>query len=481
MGTTVSLSDTDLAVEPGSTVSTTLRVRNTGDVVDQITFQPLGDAARWITVEPSDVRLFPDTDESVAIRISPPRDSTSPPGRTDWAVRALPREDPEGSAVAEGTVVVAPFADVAAEMQPEIGHGRLRGRFELAVDNRGNVPVPIRATGTDAEQALEFDITPPILDCDPGTARFTTIKVKPTKRVWKGQPKTHVFEILAEPQLLVTEPTTSGPSTGLDELPAPSGAPGTAGGTALLEAPAPPVTTTLPTVAPMTLTGTYVQVPILPSWFWKAVLALAALAVILFVLWQTLFKPTIESAAREVALEETAELEEEVAALDEKVDTAAAAGEVQAAATAEDIAALEEATSGGGGSSGGALDNTFNETTEPANFRLAVSAAPGAVATTSAAALPADTTFAVTDVILQNPRGDLGIISVQLGGVPIIESALDNFRDLDFHFVAPYVADSTTPLSVVVECAAVQIPADGGCSPAVSFSGFETVTTTTGE
>lgn len=469
MGTTVSLSDADLAVEPGSTVSTTLRVRNTGDVVDQITFQPLGDAASWITVEPAEVRLFPNTDESVAVRICPPRESSSHPGPTDWAVRALPREDPDGSAVAEGTVDVGMYAEVAAEMQPEIGHGRLRGRFELAIDNRGNIPVPVRATGTDAEQSLEFDFSEPILDCEPGTARFTKIKVKPAKRIWKGQPKTHAFEILAEPQVIEMADLEPPHQDTPGELPAPGG-----GGTALLEAPALAPAPSMPTVAPMTLTGTYVQVPILPKWFWKAVLALLVLAVVLWILWHTLFKPTIESAAREVALEETAALAEEVAAVDEKVDEATAAGEAQAAAAAEDIADLAEQAAG---TTGGALDSTFNETTKPSNFRIAVSAAPGAVATTSAAALPTNATFALTDVILQNPRGDFGIISVQIGGVPIIESSLDNFRDLDFHFVAPYVADSSAPLSVVVECAAVQIPADGGCSPAVSFSGFETVVT----
>ncbi len=469
MGTTVSLSDADLAVDPGSSITTTMRVRNTGEVVDQITFQPLGDAARWIRVEPPSVRLFPNTDEVVTVSITPPREPSSPPGATDWAVRAQPQEDPQGSAVAEGTVNVGMFADVGAEMQPEIGHGRLRGRYELAIDNRGNVPVPIRATGTDAEQSLEIDINPPIIDCEPGSARFATIKVKPAKRIWKGQPKTYAFEILAEPQILAPE---APPPTAPGELPSPT----TGGGTALLEAPAPPATPSLPAVAPITLTGTYVQVPILPSWFWKAVIAVVALAVLLFVLWQTLFKSTIESAARETALEETEAIEADVAAIDEKVDEAAVADAAQKQQTAEDIATLEEQNAGAE-TSGGALGNVFNETTEPANFRLSVSAAPGASATTLASTLPAGTTFALTDVILQNPRGDNGIISVQLGGVPIIESSLGNFRDLDFHFVAPYVSDGSSPLSVVVECDLVQIPADGGCSPAVSFSGFETVST----
>jgi hypothetical protein len=358
-------------------------------------------------------------------------------------------------------------------MQPEIGHGRTKGRFELAVDNRGNIAMPVRVTGTDAEQALEFDIAPAVVDCEPGTARFAKVKVKPAKRIWKGAPKTHAFELLAEPQLVFLDETMVAPDSPA-ELPAPDGDAPAAG-----PAPTALATRALPVAPPMTLTGTYVQTPILPKWFWKAVLAVLALLLLLWILWQTLFKPTIESAAREIAVEEVAEVEEELAAVNDKVDDAAVADAVESAQTDDEIAALEETVTGDGAGAG-ALDNVFNETTAPANFRLAVSAAPGAVGTTPAAGLAAETTFALTDVILQNPRGDLGIISIQLGGVPIIESTLGSFRDLDFHFVAPYVSDSSTPLSVVVECDAVQIPADGGCSPAVSFSGFETTTTPAG-
>ena len=66
-GNSVSLQQTALAVQPGESVSTELRVRNTGDVVDQFSFQPLGDAAPWITVEPPTVRLFPETDALVTV------------------------------------------------------------------------------------------------------------------------------------------------------------------------------------------------------------------------------------------------------------------------------------------------------------------------------------------------------------------------------------------------------------------------------
>jgi hypothetical protein len=86
--------------------------------------------------------------------------------------------------------------------------------------------------------------------------------------------------------------------------------------------------------------------------------------------------------------------------------------------------------------------------------------------------------FALTDLVLQNPSGDQGRIRVLINGVTILESALQNFRDLDFHFVAPYVVPAGQAISIQVDCDPTQIPnPTDPCSDAVSFSGFTTTVT----
>ena len=279
MGTSVSLQQTALAVQPGESVSTELRVRNTGDVVDQFSFQPLGDAAPWITVEPPTVRLFPETDALVTVTIAPPRDSSSKPGIATWAVKAVPKEDPVGAAVGEGTVDVGSFVELAAELQPGTGRSRFTGKFETAIDNRGNLAVPVRINGNDTEHALEFDIRPPQVDSQPGSAHFAKINVKPVQRMWRGQPKAHPFQIVVEPQARVTQAPGEG-----EDLPAPVAAPH----------------------APIILNGNLLQEPIIPKWLLKALLLLIALLILLFILWKTLLKPQVESAARDAAVEEVA-------------------------------------------------------------------------------------------------------------------------------------------------------------------------------
>jgi hypothetical protein len=441
----VSVQQPTLRVDPGSSVSTELRVRNTGTVVDQFSFQPLGDAAGWITVEPPVVRLFPETDAVVTVTIAPPRESSSRPGVATWAVKAVPQEDPTGAAVGEGTVDVGTFVEVGAELQPVTGRGRFAGRFELAVDNRGNLAVPVRINGTDQEQSLAYEIDPPAIDSQPGSAHFAKLRIRPATKIWRGQPKNHPFQIVVEPQARVASEGEGAPAA--------------------------------QPIAPIVVNGNLLQEPIIPKWLLKAILALLALILLLFILWKTLLKPSVESAAREVAIEEVAPVSSAIAQLEPAVSQAAQ----QAEQASEQAAAAEEAAAAGGGGGdgggGGALDNLFNSTTQPTNFRLALDTGINTTNAVAGAPMAAGQSLALTDVILQNPAGDIGRIRIRINDVVILESALENFRDLDFHFVAPYLVPEGQAISIEVVCAGAQIDARPACSNAVSFSGFTTTIT----
>src|SRR5829696_253464 len=91
------LSTEELVVAPGATTSTDLRIRNSSGVVDEFTFQPLGDAADWISVEPAMVRLLPDTDAVVTVTFAPPRAPWTSAGPLVWAVKTISLEDPDGA------------------------------------------------------------------------------------------------------------------------------------------------------------------------------------------------------------------------------------------------------------------------------------------------------------------------------------------------------------------------------------------------
>lgn len=74
-GAVARLSETEETTEPGGEVVLTLKVRNTGTVVDRFQLQVQGQAAAWTEVEPVSVSLMPDCSWA---RSSSPRLSSRP-------------------------------------------------------------------------------------------------------------------------------------------------------------------------------------------------------------------------------------------------------------------------------------------------------------------------------------------------------------------------------------------------------------------
>jgi hypothetical protein len=187
--------DNNLAVEPGQTATGELSLANTGTIVEQFTILVLGDAAEWTQVEPPVVSLFPQGQQVVTLRFSPPRAHTTPSGYVEFAVKVIPSNEPEESVVEEGAINVGAFNDVGAELVPRVATGRFAGKQRLAVDSRGNVPVPVTITALDAAEALKFRIRPSKITTAPGEARFSRIHVKPRQRFWRGPAQQKPYKV----------------------------------------------------------------------------------------------------------------------------------------------------------------------------------------------------------------------------------------------------------------------------------------------
>lgn len=83
-----------MTVSPGAEATTTLTVRNDGDIVEAYTLEVVGDCAAWTTVEPARVSLYPGTSETVAVRLAPPRSHEVKAGEVPLGVRVLPHGAP---------------------------------------------------------------------------------------------------------------------------------------------------------------------------------------------------------------------------------------------------------------------------------------------------------------------------------------------------------------------------------------------------
>ena len=415
VGASVTLSVPSVAVQPGGEATIDLRLRNTGTVVDEFSLSVLGDAAGWATVEPPTVSLFPGAEETARIIFRPPRSSSVPAGPMPFGLHARSREDAAGSTVEEGVVEVGPFLEPFAELIPRTSRGSRSASHDVAIDNRGNVQLNAELEAADADRLLGFDVKPPGIVVDPGMAGFAKVEVKPQKRFWRGTPKTRPFQLVVRPE----------------------GA------------------------APVTLDGALLQEAMLPPWFFRALMALLALAILLIVLWLGVLKPSIESAASEAVASPLGELRDDV----------------------NDALADAGLPTMGPGDGGGGESPSPSPSTDPGTSGDP-GASPTPAATPAGPFIPGlgnpvdgrlrqnDTitttgTLFITDLVFSNPNGREGAIVLQRDGTALFELRLENFRDLDFHFVTPIILTADSTLSLSVTCTS-----DGPCDPAVLYSGY---------
>lgn len=390
MTTSATLDSTSLRLDAGGQAVVPLQIRNNGQVVEGYTISVIGAPAAWTTVEPALLSLYPGTTTTATVTFHPPRSARVPAGELPFGVRVVPTEHPEQAVVPEGVVEVLPFLETTAELVPRTSQGR-RGRHQVAIDNRGNVPVNALVDATSDGEQVRFKVDPVGLVVGPGEARFVDLRVVPRRRKWRGQPVTHPFVVTVAPQ----------DST------------------------------------PVQLDGGYVQGPIVPKWVLWALLALLALLGAALAAWFWLLKPTIESQAEEAADEAAAQAEQAAAKAGEAADAAGSAANdaKQAADQAEETAPGPDP-----------VPRPRVVTTDVAPRLNVVSAGTDEAVYD----LPGeDDTLALTDLVLSNPQGDFGRVQVVVDGQVRLEHALENFRDLDFHFVSPIMVDDDVTLRLV--------------------------------
>ncbi|MEV8225077.1 hydrolase [Streptomyces sp. NPDC079167] len=247
-----SLEPASTTVDPGGSATVRLRLRNTGDVVEEYRFEAVGSLAPWTVVEPQSLRLYPGTTGSVDLTFAPPRTPDATAGPNPYAVRIVPTEHPDATTAPEGNVTITPFTQVRAELVPPTVKGRFRGRPKLAVDNLGNTKLTASVSGSDNGDQLSYDIRPGSVQIEPGRAAFVKATLRPRQIIWFGSAEQRPYTLAVQR----------------------SGA------------------------APLDVEGTYVQRGFLPRWLMAFLSIFLALAVTFVMLWIA-YKPQVRSTATE--------------------------------------------------------------------------------------------------------------------------------------------------------------------------------------
>lgn len=192
--------------------------------------------------------------------------------------------------------------------------------------------------------------------------------------------------------------------------------------------------------------GVVLQEGLLPGWLVPAAVALLGLAALLLILWLTVLQPTIKSAA--------------TAAVAPQASVAASAATRLSAA-----AALVPATGGAksGAATTGSTSNPFGGDPQDGRIRATQD---------QAGTISPQGNLTLNDIIFENPDGTSGVLSLirqdpATGSTVLLVENLDNFRDLDFHFVSPIVVLKGQQL--ILSCSP---PKNQSCGGAMYYSGY---------
>jgi hypothetical protein len=248
--TWTSLEPQSVTADAGGSAGALLRIRNTGDVVEEYHVDVVGEPAGWCTVEPSTLRLYPGTTEQVRLTFAPPRGPDPAAGPHPYGVRISPRQAPDAVTVTEGNVSVAPFTDVRAELLPVVVRGWRKAKPQLVVDNYGNTKLTASIQAAVQDQSIDFETRTPSFQVEPGRAHFAAFTGRPNRTLWFGRKVNHPFTATVTPS-----------------------------GSEMARVP-----------------GTYVQTALLPSWMSRLLVLLLALLIAFIALW-LLARPSVTSEA----------------------------------------------------------------------------------------------------------------------------------------------------------------------------------------
>lgn len=189
------LAPTNLTVEAGAQASVTVRVRNGGSIVDRFEITVVGPLAAFAHPEPAALSLFPGQEGEARVTFVPPRAPTPNAGTYPYGVRVRAAADPGGATVEEGRITVAAYNDPSAEIVPVTSRGSKSGKHEVVVANQGNAPLDVLVGAADPDRLVDFEVRPDRFVIPPGERGATSIRASARDTFFLGSKQSHPFNV----------------------------------------------------------------------------------------------------------------------------------------------------------------------------------------------------------------------------------------------------------------------------------------------
>ncbi|MDQ4096413.1 MAG: S9 family peptidase [Actinomycetota bacterium] len=203
VGTTAALDGTVVSVEPGSTATCELRLRNPSDRGIELAIDVRGGVSEWAWAAPPHLTVPAGGEEVARIVFRPPRSPELGPGPVGFEVGVVPTGEPDGEVtVVRGVIEVAPFAEVTAQLDPRVAKGLRSTSHRLTLENTGNVSsgVAIEAVPHDNDRhRLAVDVEPASVPLRPGERATVTVTARAPRPTVGGRVRRRSFGVAVSP------------------------------------------------------------------------------------------------------------------------------------------------------------------------------------------------------------------------------------------------------------------------------------------
>lgn len=161
------LADTrHLEAEPGKTVTLTLEVVNTDDVIDGVSAHVVGLPAEYVSAVPAMLPLFPDTAGKVTLGLAVPL--SHPAGRHPLMVEVISHGTDNPARYLDVDLDVTARPGLRLESRPRVMRARRGARYVLELTNTGNVPLDVAMDGVDPDRNVQTTFAPERRRVEPG-------------------------------------------------------------------------------------------------------------------------------------------------------------------------------------------------------------------------------------------------------------------------------------------------------------------------
>lgn len=189
----ISMENPQLAVEPGSSLASSLTLMNRGAVPGTFRVILEGTPSTWVSLTPPVVYLEPGEQETVNLYIQPPRVPESRAGRYPITVRAADQQSPGRFFEARGTLTVGVFSAFRSELVTQrLSSGEVG---QITVTNRGNAQDTFHFSFRGPAGELAF--TPPQSPLRLGEGQSGVAEFRIGLRLprWIGSERAHPYEV----------------------------------------------------------------------------------------------------------------------------------------------------------------------------------------------------------------------------------------------------------------------------------------------